>query len=138
MLATGSKRKRQVPEIADSEEEDDFSESALNSARTRNDEKVARQLQEKLDREAALALVSDVDQNAPGDEALSDLDSDQFSDADVSALPDAAVGASDNEDEDEAWEEDYEPPAKKQKSLKPKAKGKRPMIFDLDDDDIPG
>lgn len=62
MLGNGSKRKRQTMVISDSEEDEEFSDTAGNSARTRHDAKVARQLQEEFDREAALALFKSEDE----------------------------------------------------------------------------
>lgn len=59
-LSTSKQTKRKRNVIPDSEG-DDSSDGAPNAGRTRHDEKIARQLQEELDREAAEALIIDDD-----------------------------------------------------------------------------
>lgn len=136
---TTSKRKRDV--IADSDE-DDFLDSFPNAGRIRHDEKIARQLQEELDREAAetmeaqdaLVTDSDVDDDAQQhDVATSDKEDYPMSDrkgkgkAVATRPPRAARAAAakymvpdsdeDDLDDDYSASDNMEPPAKKQKTV---------------------
>lgn len=152
MPGNDSKRKRGFVEIADSEddEDDEWADPSPMARRTRNDEKVARQLQEELDHEATLAfLASDDDQDASEDD-MSDSD---FSVTDPkgkgkgkavasrsrSTQPTTSDFIKDSEEDDEDYVSDpvaYEPPTKKQKT-KGKANMPAPPLSD-DDEDEPG
>lgn len=149
IMGNDSKRKRGFVEIADSED-DELSDSSPIARRTRHDEKVARQLQEELDREAAAALISDDGQDASVDEM--NHDSDDFSVAGpkgkgkgkaiARGSRSARSGAKNiildsEEDKEDYLSEsvDYKPPTKKQKT-KGKAKMSAPPLSD--DDDVPG
>lgn len=86
---TTSKRKRDF--IADSDEED-FSNNDSNAGRTHGDEKIARQLQEELDREAAEAMEAQEAQDAL---AAGDDDHNDYNDGDAQQQ---IVDTSDSED----------------------------------------
>lgn len=152
MMGNDPKRKRELVEVADSEE-DYLSDPSPNARRTRHDEKVARQLQEELDREAAEAFVSGDDQNIYEDEM--DEDSDDFSLADPKgkgkavasrrprgsrANPKKNLVLDSDEDEEEFSDSvHHEPPTKKQKTVRGKSKVPAPPLSDDDDDeDVPG
>ncbi|KAJ4388808.1 DNA repair protein rad16 [Gnomoniopsis smithogilvyi] len=166
MMGKDSKKKRIFTEIADSED-DDLSDTSPITRRTRNDEHVARQLQEDLDREAAEAIQSqdesDDDERVQDDQV--DEDSDDLATFDPKgkgrSKPTASrsrgraptkLVVSDSEDDEEDFSDsvELEPPTKKRKTAvskgKSKAKGKGkakmpppppPGFDDDEDDDIP-
>lgn len=59
MLGIDSKKKRTFLEVADSDDDDALSDPSPTAQRLRQDELIARQLQEVLDREMAVAIESD-------------------------------------------------------------------------------
>ena len=143
--ASMSKRKRDV--IADSEE-DDFADGSPNAGRTRHDEKIARQLQEELDREAAEAVDALISGDDDGVDygtqqlVMAPSDSEDYPMADrkgkgkaiATRRPRASRAAAekyivtdsdeDPEDDDYSDPGDIEPPAKKQKIVL-KGRGKQ-------------
>lgn len=151
--STTSKRKRDV--IADSDE-DDYSDSYPNAGRTHNDELIARQLQEELDREVAEtmeaqdALVSDNDADLDDDDddfqqrttGISDSEDYPMTDrkgkgkAVATRPPRAARAAAreytvpdsdeDDLDDDYSASDDMGPPAKKPKTVAKGRKMQRP------------
>lgn len=166
-MGTDSKKKRGFIEIADSED-DDLSDTFPITQRTRNDEQVARQLQEDLDREAAEAYESE-DESAEGvEQDQMDEDSDDLATVDPKGkgkgklvAPRSRGGAavkhviSDSEDDEADYSDsvDFEPPTKKRKTTvskgkaksKVKGKGKAKMppplsagFDDDEDEDMPG
>ncbi|ROW06111.1 hypothetical protein VMCG_04582 [Cytospora schulzeri] len=160
--ATTSKRKRDV--IADSDE-DDLADSLPNEGRTHHDEKIARQLQEELDREAAEtmeaqdALVAEDDGDEVQQSAMADSDSEDYPMADrkgkgkaVATRPPRAARAAtakymvpdsdeDDLDDDYSASDDMARPAKKQKIVakgrrtQTSAKGKQPVAALSESDD---
>lgn len=159
MMGIDSKKKRNLIEIADGED-DNMSDSSPITRRTRNDEQVARQLQDNFDQEAAEAFVSEVDDDTKRDQ-MND-DSDDFaivnpkrkgkSVAQEPRRRAAATVAAQDSEEEEGYSDtfDFEPPAKKRKTAISKGKGKGKgkakakassppaSIFSSSDDDIPG
>ncbi|KUI60803.1 DNA repair protein RAD16 [Cytospora mali] len=147
--STTSKRKRDI--IADSDN-DDLSDSYPDPGRTRHDEKIARQLQEELDREAAETMdaqdasVTDNDDNDDDDDAqqytMATSDSEDYPLADRKGKGNAVatrpyrrasraaaqshVVPDSDEDDDSDFSDsgDIKPPAKKQKILV-KGRGKQ-------------
>lgn len=138
MMGNDTKNKRQITEIADSED-DDLSDPSPIARRTRNDEQVARKLQEDLDREAAEAFVSEEAYEESVDQDLMDENSDDLATLDPkgkgkgkSTAPRsrgraaAKLAISDSDDEEEEFSDsiDFEPPTKKRKTTVMKGKGK--------------
>lgn len=139
MMGKDVKKNRGFTEIADSED-DDLANTSPITSRTRNDEHVARQLQEDLDREAAEAFVSESDDQEAVEQRELDESSEDLPLAkskgkgkgkSVAPLPRprgraaAKLMMPDSEDDDEEIDsesDDFEPPAKKRKTAVPKAK----------------
>ncbi|KAF3770920.1 hypothetical protein M406DRAFT_344394, partial [Cryphonectria parasitica EP155] len=147
-----SDRKRGFMEIVDSD--DELLDTSPSAQGTRYDEKVARQLQEEFDRQAAEALTLDGGQGLFDSDAVEDSDDAVVANSKgkgkaVSALPPrgarttakAVVPDSDDDILTESDFDNYEPPAKKQKRTtgkvkgKGKGKGKMPATTFSDEDD---
>lgn len=136
MLGKDAKKTRDFTEIADSED-DDFSNTSPITLRTRNDEHVARQLQEDLDQEAAEAYVSDSDDEEALEQDEMDEDSEDLPLANSKAkgksvaprprprgraAASSMVPDSDDDEEDYSDSGDFEPPSKKRKTAGSKGK----------------
>lgn len=149
-MGNDSKRKRGFVEIADSED-DEMPDPSPMARRTRNDEQVARRLQEEMDHEAAAALVSNDDQGQTDDDEspLSDIFSDTASEVKGKGKAvahrsrttrSAAKKVQPDDDEDEDAQDPLsepvhsEPPTKK-RNIRGKAKMPEPPRSDDDDDD---
>lgn len=151
MMGKDVQKNRGFTEVADSED-DHLSNTSPVTSRTRNDEHVARQLQEELDREAAEAFVSESDnENAVEQHELDDSSEDlplanskgKGKGKGKSVAPPRrprgrAVFMPDSDDDDEEIDSDsdnFEPPSKKRKtavsrekqSMMAKGKGKAKM-----------
>lgn len=139
MLGKDAKKTRGFTEIADSED-DDLSNTSPTTLRTRNDEHVARQLQEDLDREAAEAYVSESDDEAVPEQDEMDEDSEDLPLANSKGKgksvatrprPRGRAGAksmvldSENDEEDYSDPVDFEPPSKKRKTAASKGQTTR-------------
>lgn len=138
MLGKDAKKARGFTEIADSEDDELFNTSPITS-RTRNDEHVARQLQEDLDREAAEAYISESDHEEAleQDEMVEDsedlpLANSKGKGKSVAPRPrprprgraaaKSMVLDSDDDEEDYSDSGDFEPPSKKRKTAVSKGK----------------
>ncbi|ROV92655.1 hypothetical protein VSDG_06587 [Cytospora chrysosperma] len=141
--STTSKRKRDF--IADSDE-DDLLDGFPNAGRTHHDEKIARQLQEELDREAAEAMEAQegfaTDGNVVDDDQQHEVPT---SDSEDHPMADRKDSDEDDLDDDYSDSDDMEPPFKKPKTLMKgrgmpvSSKGKQPVsALSESDDDAPG